>query len=101
MDLAPRACLSSVCHTYYSNLDLICSTSQLRWYVEDLVLFGAGDQVRTDDIFLGKEVLYQLSYTRMCIVFNSVVVARTRIELVIIAYQATVIPFNYPAETWW
>ena len=24
-------------------------------------------------------------------------VARTRIELVIIAYQATVIPFNYPA----
>ena len=27
--------------------------------------FGAGDRVRTDDIFLGKEVLYQLSYTRM------------------------------------
>jgi hypothetical protein len=26
---------------------------------------GAGDQVRTDDIFLGKEVLYQLSYTRI------------------------------------
>ena len=28
-----------------------------------------------------------------------ILVARTRIELVIIAYQATVIPFNYPAET--
>ena len=28
-------------------------------------IFGAGDQVRTDDIFLGKEVLYQLSYTRI------------------------------------
>src|SRR5260221_1021540 len=26
--------------------------------------FGAGDETRTRDIFLGKEVLYQLSYTR-------------------------------------
>src|SRR5215217_6840864 len=26
---------------------------------------GAGDETRTRDIFLGKEVLYQLSYTRM------------------------------------
>ena len=26
---------------------------------------GAGDQVRTDDILLGKQVLYQLSYTRL------------------------------------
>jgi hypothetical protein len=25
---------------------------------------GAGDEARTRDIFLGKEVLYQLSYTR-------------------------------------
>ena len=25
---------------------------------------GAGDEIRTRDIFLGKEVLYQLSYTR-------------------------------------
>jgi hypothetical protein len=25
---------------------------------------GAGDETRTRDIFLGKEVLYQLSYTR-------------------------------------
>ena len=32
------------------------------------ILFGAGDQVRTDDIFLGKEVLYQLSYTRIYLV---------------------------------
>ena len=29
---------------------------------------GAGDAIRTRDIFLGKEVLYQLSYTRMCLV---------------------------------
>ena len=27
---------------------------------------GAGDAIRTRDIFLGKEVLYQLSYTRIC-----------------------------------
>jgi hypothetical protein len=27
-------------------------------------LRGAGDETRTRDIFLGKEVLYQLSYTR-------------------------------------
>ena len=26
--------------------------------------FGAGDESRTRDIFLGKEVLYQLSYAR-------------------------------------
>ena len=26
---------------------------------------GAGDEARTRDIFLGKEVLYQLSYTRI------------------------------------
>jgi hypothetical protein len=26
---------------------------------------GAGDAARTRDIFLGKEVLYQLSYTRI------------------------------------
>ena len=26
----------------------------------------AGDETRTRDIFLGKEVLYQLSYTRVC-----------------------------------
>ena len=26
---------------------------------------GAGDETRTRDIFLGKEVLYQLSYTRI------------------------------------
>ena len=25
---------------------------------------GAGDQIRTDDTLLGKQVLYQLSYTR-------------------------------------
>jgi hypothetical protein len=27
-------------------------------------IYGAGDEARTRDIFLGKEVLYQLSYTR-------------------------------------
>ena len=27
--------------------------------------FGAGKEARTPDIFLGKEVLYQLSYTRI------------------------------------
>ena len=27
--------------------------------------YGAGDEIRTRDIFLGKEVLYQLSYTRV------------------------------------
>lgn len=26
--------------------------------------FGAGDRTRTDDILLGKQTLYQLSYTR-------------------------------------
>lgn len=29
--------------------------------------YGAGNETRTRDIFLGKEVLYQLSYTRECV----------------------------------
>ena len=29
------------------------------------VLYGAGDEVRTRDIYLGKVVLYQLSYSRI------------------------------------
>jgi hypothetical protein len=28
-------------------------------------IIGAGDRVRTDDILLGRQMLYQLSYTRM------------------------------------
>ena len=31
----------------------------------DLKGFGAGEEIRTLDIFLGKEVLYQLSYARV------------------------------------
>ena len=32
------------------------------------MLLGAGEQVRTVDILLGKQVLYQLSYTRINLV---------------------------------
>jgi hypothetical protein len=32
--------------------------------LEEAGAYGAGDETRTRDIFLGKEVLYQLSYTR-------------------------------------
>ena len=32
-----------------------------------LMRLGAGDETRTRDIFLGKEVLYQLSYTRISV----------------------------------
>jgi hypothetical protein len=28
-------------------------------------IFGAGNEVRTRDVLLGKQVLYQLSYTRI------------------------------------
>lgn len=31
----------------------------------EVVLFGADDQVRTDDIHVGNVMLYQLSYTRI------------------------------------
>ena len=41
-----------------------CSQSRCATRLRYTPKFGAGDQVRTDDIFLGKEVLYQLSYTR-------------------------------------
>ena len=32
--------------------------------MEFLFWFGAGDEIRTRDIYLGKVVLYQLSYSR-------------------------------------
>ncbi len=32
--------------------------------MEFLLWFGAGDEIRTRDIYLGKVVLYQLSYSR-------------------------------------
>ena len=35
------------------------------------VLFGAGDEVRTRDIYLGKVMLYQLSYSRIKILVES------------------------------
>ena len=34
--------------------------NRLRWGVK----YGAGDAIRTRDIYLGKVVLYQLSYSR-------------------------------------
>ena len=36
------------------------------------IKFGAGDEIRTRDIYLGKVVLYQLSYSRILkgIIFN-------------------------------
>lgn len=38
---------------------------------------GAGKEARTPDIFLGKEVLYQLSYTRMYFVSEEVFYSNT------------------------
>ena len=34
-------------------------------------MFGAGEEIRTPDIFLGKEVLYQLSYARAMLGFQA------------------------------
>ena len=36
----------------------------MRYHCATSAIFGAGKETRTLDIFLGKEVLYQLSYTR-------------------------------------
>ena len=46
-------CCSSALHSVQVFIHLLSS------------LFGAGNQVRTDDILLGRQVLYQLSYTRL------------------------------------
>ena len=32
-----------------------------------ILIFGAGTETQTRGLFLGKEALYQLSYTRICI----------------------------------
>ena len=51
-------------------------------------LFGRGDEIRTHDHDFKDRCLRPLGDT------PTELVASTRIELVIIAYQATVIPFN-------
>ena len=61
---------------HYDSLEDCCLSLRLRtdkekphrkYYVlvDEAVLYGAGEEARTLDIFLGKEVLYQLSYTRI------------------------------------
>jgi hypothetical protein len=53
-----------------------CMTELLRTPLREMVEYewltternGAGDETRTRDIFLGKEVLYQLSYARASII---------------------------------
>jgi len=58
----------------------------------DVYLFGRGDEIRTHDTDFKDQCLRPLGDT------PTELVARARIELAIIAYQATVIPFNYPAK---
>ena len=51
-------------------------------------IFGAGNEVRTRDLNLGKVALYQLSYSRMLLFLlqnffiTKTLEARTRVELV-------------------
>ncbi len=59
------------------------------------MLFGRGDEIRTHDTDFKDQCLRPLGDT------PTELVARTRIELVMNAYQASVIPFNYPAKLWW
>ena len=40
------------------------------YVVCDVVFNGAGDEIRTRDIYLGKVVLYQLSYSREVGIIN-------------------------------
>ena len=54
---------------------------------------GAGEEVRTLDIYLGKVMLYQLSYARIKLTY--LLVLSPRIELRIHPYQGCVIPLNY------
>ena len=43
---------------------------------------GAGDQVRTDDLILGKDSLYQLSYTRITnIIQNFLYMIKSLVEV--------------------
>jgi hypothetical protein len=49
----------------YSQIPLGAEQIDMRKSFEVSDLQTAGDETRTRDIFLGKEVLYQLSYTRV------------------------------------
>lgn len=39
--------------------------------------FGAGEEARTPDLLLGKQMLYQLSYTRVCVYLEKVALRRS------------------------
>jgi hypothetical protein len=57
------------CRAYHSSTPLFIGTDEAdrnggRWDSGLIFKHGAGDETRTRDIFLGKEVLYQLSYAR-------------------------------------
>ncbi len=48
-----------------SSLPRMCSTPEPRGHKSDtIIIYGAGGRARTDDILLGRQMLYQLSYTR-------------------------------------
>jgi hypothetical protein len=50
----------------FSNPDSIFSRYDMKkGSLSFLFLFGAGNRVRTDDLYLGKVSLYQLSYSRI------------------------------------
>ena len=87
IELATRTWKDRVIPFYERRVLLIIQQTSLFVY-----LFGRGDEIRTHDTDFKDQCLRPLGDT------PTELVARARIELAIIAYQATVIPFNYPAK---
>ena len=50
----------------------------------EAILFGAANEVRTRDVLLGKQVLYQLSYSRIKNIYNLILEQRVRFELTVL-----------------
>ena len=51
--------------THVRNVGIEPTTYRLDRFAVSIPKLGAGDRSRTDDIYLGKVMLYQLSYTRI------------------------------------
>jgi hypothetical protein len=59
LTLAKRFVSDTETNTGYGGLDVLCGVNP------GALQLGAGDGTRTHDILLGKQTLYQLSYTRV------------------------------------
>ena len=61
--IPPQDCSNMVCAAII-NREIFSTIVHQTLCLSSFLIYGAGDQIRTDDNYVGNVVLYQLSYTR-------------------------------------